>query len=42
MAQYDFRVVFGSFNLLARRSWYLNLEELIAFDISSVGAFIDV
>ena len=39
MAQYVFGAVFGSLSLLARRSWYFNLEEVKAFDISSVRAF---
>ena len=42
MAQYVLGAVFGSLRLLARRSWYFNLEELIALDISSVRAFEDV
>ena len=42
IAQYVLGAVFGSLSLLARRSWYFNLEELIAFDISSVRAFKDV
>ena len=42
MAQYALRAVFGSLSLLARRSCYFNLEELIAFDVSSVIAFKDV
>ena len=42
IAQYVLGAVFGSLSLLARRSWYFNLEELIAFDISSVRAFNDV
>ena len=42
MAKYVFGNVFGSFSLLVRRSWYFNLEELVAFDISSARAFKDV
>ena len=42
MAQDVFGAVFRLFSLLARRSWYFNLEELIAFDIYSVRAFKDV
>ena len=41
MVQYVFEDVFGSLSLLARRSWYFDLEELIAFNISSVRAFKD-
>ena len=37
--QYVFGAVFGSFRLLVIRSSYFNLEELVAFDISSVRAF---
>ena len=37
--QYVFGAVFGLFRLLVIRSSYFNLEELVAFDISSVRAF---
>ena len=36
MAQYVFGAAFGSFSLLASRSWYFNLEELKVFDIFNV------
>ena len=39
---YVLEAVMGSLTLFGRRSWYFNLEELVAFDISSPKAFKNV
>lgn len=39
IVQYTSGAVLGSLGLFTRRLWHFNLKELLAFDISSIGAF---